>query len=72
MVLGLYWLFLGASFIMLAAALIGWLQGQPYAVWYGLGLAGLIGTLVLGANYYTLRVAYRQAEQRRLEAENLG
>ncbi len=70
-VFGFYWLLLGASAIMLVAGIIALVIGQPYGVWYGLGLGGLIGTLVLGCNYFTMANVYRRAEQRKLDAQNL-
>jgi hypothetical protein len=46
--------------------------GQPYGVWYGLGLAGLIGVIVIGANLPVMFMAYRGAERRRVEAQDLS
>jgi hypothetical protein len=46
-------------------------QGQPYGVWYGLGLPGLIGPLVLGPLWFIMRVRYREAETQRLAAKDL-
>lgn len=40
-------------------------------VWYGLGLAGVIGVLVLGVNLPTIIKVYQKAEQRRIAARNL-
>jgi hypothetical protein len=56
---------------LLAAGVIALLTGQPYGVWYGLGLAGLIGVLVLPFNLRELRKRYREAEERRMQAEDL-
>jgi len=70
-VFGMFWVFLILSIVMLAAGCIAWANGQPYGVWYGLGLAGLIGTLVFGLNYPALRNVYRRAEERKLTAQNL-
>ncbi|MSR60628.1 MAG: hypothetical protein EXS05_23815 [Planctomycetaceae bacterium] len=62
---------LGASALLLLAGIVALATGQPYAVWYGLGLAGLIGVLVLGINTPVMLHAYRQAEQRKLTAGDL-
>jgi uncharacterized membrane-anchored protein len=70
-VLGSYWVMFVISLVMLVAGVVAFLAGQPYGVWYGLGLAGLIGTMVLGANGYTIYAVYRRAEQRKMCAENL-
>jgi hypothetical protein len=71
LVFGIYWLLLITSAVLLVAGLIAWFAGQPYGVWYGLGLGGLIGTLVLGLNYKTMTNVYRRAEERKLTAQNL-
>jgi hypothetical protein len=45
---------------------------QPYAVWYPLVLVGGLSTLLIGTLWPTVvRNVYRQAEIRRLEAEEL-
>jgi hypothetical protein len=72
LILGSFGLLLGASVVMLMAGAVGYVSGQPYEVWYGLGLAGSIGVLVLGLNAPQLLRFYRQAEARRLEAQDLG
>jgi hypothetical protein len=72
LVMGLFWALFGACAVMLGLGVAGYAQGQPYGVWYGLGLAGFIGVTVLGCNYFGLVAAYRRAEQRRIEAEDLG
>jgi hypothetical protein len=71
LVLGFYWTVLAVSLVMLVAGIGALLTGQPYGIWYGLGLAGLIGTLVLGLNYPTIRNVYLRAEERKLLARDL-
>ena len=56
---------------LLAAGLIAVISGQPYGVWYGLGLPGLLGVLVIPPNLYLVRKRYGEAEQRRMQAEDL-
>lgn len=68
----LYWILLTVSGVLLVAGLVALVSGQPYGVWYGLGLAGLIGVLVLGFNGPVIFGAYRQAELRKLQARDLG
>lgn len=70
LVLGGTWLLLGASLILLGAGVIAYLSGQPYGVWYGLGLAGMIGSLVIPPNLGIIRKRYREAEERRMQAED--
>ncbi len=70
LVLGSGMLLWGLSAISLAAGLTALCTGQPYGVWYGLGLAGLLGTLVLGPLLPLVRHHYREAEERRIQAED--
>lgn len=70
-VFAIYWFGLIASAVCLIAGISAVLAGQPYGVWYGLLLAGFIGSLVLGANYFTMVYAYRRAEARKMAAQNL-
>ena len=44
---------------------------QPYAVWYPCLLIGFIGTVVVGSLIPVVHMAYRQAEQRQLDAQSL-
>ena len=44
---------------------------QPYGVWYGLGLGGLIVVIVGGCNGFTMRNVYRAAEERKIAATDL-
>ena len=64
------WLLLAYSLALLVAGIVGGITGQPYGVWYGLGLAGTIGIFVLGFNIPTVYRAYRAAEQRKMEAQD--
>jgi hypothetical protein len=72
LVLGALWTFLAASTGFLAIGIFGLLSGQPYGVWYSLMLPGVIGVLVLGFNAPTVLRLYRIAEQRSLEAQDMG
>ncbi len=57
--------------IALIAGIVAVLMGQPYHVFYPLLLGGGIDTLVMGALYPVVRLRYRQAESRRMEARLL-
>jgi hypothetical protein len=72
LVMGLGWLLLLGSAGLLAAGVAALCDGQPYGIWYGLGLPGLIGVVVIGALFPMARLRYRQAEERRMQAEDLG
>lgn len=67
----LFGILIAACFVMLVAAVVAKAQGQPYGIWYGLGLPGLIGLLVLGANFPIVPRVYRQAELRKMESNDL-
>jgi hypothetical protein len=65
------WLLLAASVVLLAAGLVAVGTGQPYGVWYGLVLAGVIGVFVFGMNVPMAGRVYRAAEDRRMTARDL-
>lgn len=60
-----------AAVALLAAGFVALALGQPWGVWYGLLLPGVIGTLVVGANSIAVTKKYREAEERRLAAKDL-
>jgi hypothetical protein len=72
LVVGLAWFLFLASAALLGAGAAAFLAGQPYGVWYGLGLPGLLGAVVVGANMFTMRWAYRAAERRKMAARDLS
>ena len=57
--------------LSLAAGIIAVTAGQPYHVWYPLVLCGGIITVVIPIQFPMIRARYRQAELRRLQAEEL-
>jgi len=66
------WLMLWlAAVVLLVAGFIALAAGQPWGVWYALLCPGAIGTLVVGANTYTVVKTYRIVEERRLAAKDL-
>jgi hypothetical protein len=48
-----------------------WAVGQPWGIWYGPVLCGTIVTIVLGGQLPMICSRYRQAENRRMDAEGL-
>ncbi len=58
------------AILLLAAGCIALLSRQPWGVWYGLALPGVIGTAVLGGNLLIILKRYREAEERGLSAKN--
>jgi hypothetical protein len=69
-VMAMHWTIVAVSVALLAAGVLALVQGQPYGVWYGLGLAGLIGSLVFGINTVTVVRAYEMAERRKMAAQD--
>lgn len=59
------------SMAMLAAGIVALGIGQPYGVWFGLLLPGVVGTAVVGGNLPVILNRYRQVENRRLAAKDL-
>ena len=60
-----------SSLFLLVAGGVAFVSGQPYGIWYGLGLPGMVGTIVIGCNLPMLTRVYRQAEERRISAQDL-
>lgn len=69
LVYGLASFLFAAGLVALAAGLVALSQRQPYAVWYPLVLAGGLLTVLFGFMFIPLRIRYRQADLRRLQAE---
>jgi len=57
-----YILILGWSATMLLAGIVALILGQPYGIWYGLGLAGLIGVFVFGSLFPVILLLSKQIE----------
>jgi hypothetical protein len=55
----------------LALALVALVCGQPWGIWYGPFLLGVLFTVLVSCLLPVIRNRYQEAEQRRLEAENL-
>ncbi len=68
LVLTITGLFLAVASALFIAGLFAFLVGQPYPIWYGLGLAGIIGLMVIGANSPVILYVYRNAERLRMKA----
>lgn len=61
---------LAASVGLLGVAIYALTQGQPYGIWYGLGLPGVIGTIMFSMFLPMSRRVYAQAEMRRMQARD--
>ena len=71
LVLGLFVSGILIGVVLLAVAGVALVQSQPYHVWYPFGLMGLIMTSVMGGLFPVVRARYRQADERKMEAESL-
>jgi hypothetical protein len=71
LVLGVFAFSMLYSAGLLAAAIVALCQGQPYGIWYGLGLPGVLGLIIFGVNLPTMLNTYRMAEERRMQAQDL-
>lgn len=72
LVLGLGWAFVIIGVGMLAVAVVAIICEQPYGVWYGLLLPGVIDTIVFPPLLIVVRMRYRQAELRKVAAMDIG
>lgn len=71
LVFGFGLLIVAVSLDSLVAGLVALANAQPYGVWYGLLLPGGAAILV-AALFPVVRVRYREAEQRRMQAEDFN
>jgi hypothetical protein len=69
--IGAYWLILGTGALMAILAVAAWNRGQPYGIWYGLGLPGVLALAVFGPLGPLIFRGYRQAEERKMAAHDL-
>jgi hypothetical protein len=61
-----------AAVALLGVGIAALAQGQPWGIWYGFLLPGVIGAAVVGGNYFVIVKRYREIEERRLAARDLG
>lgn len=62
---------IGLGLSLMLAALVALMLGQPFHVWFPLGLPGLITALVMAPLYPVVKARYQEAEQRKLAAAEL-
>ena len=65
------WIFFATAILFLATSVAAYFAGQPYGIWYGFGLPGLLGAILFPSLLPVVFLRYRQAEQRKLEASDL-
>jgi hypothetical protein len=71
LVYGLTATIIGAGGISLITGIVALLLGQPYFVYYPLLLIGSVCVISLGSLVPVIRLRYREADHRRLEAEEI-
>lgn len=71
LVLGVNTFAVAVGIISLVAAIIAYFSGQPYGIWYGFSLIGLISTSIFGTFFLVFRHEYRKAELRKSMSEDL-
>ena len=71
LVLGVNTFAFAVGFISIVVGVIAYFSGQPYGIWYGFGLCGLISTFLFGAFFFVFRHEYRKAELRKSMSEDL-
>jgi peptidoglycan/LPS O-acetylase OafA/YrhL len=59
------------SIAFLVLAIVAVTTGQPYGIWYGLLLPGLLGTFLIPSLLFVVRIRYREAELRKMSAMHL-
>ncbi len=71
LVVGGFVLLIAVGVVAAAAGVVALMQSQPYHVWYPLLLCGALSSMIPGFLLPVLLVRYRQADARRLQAEEL-
>ena len=70
-VLGAWYAMIAIGVVSLSVGIYALAVGQPRAIWYGPVLCGTIITIVMGSLLPLIRLRYREAEQRRIDADGL-
>lgn len=66
-----FYLMLVIAVLLLIGGVVGYLTGQPYGVWYGLGLPGVLGVILIPSLLPVVYIRYREAEERKMDAQDL-
>ena len=70
-IVGSMYLMVAVGISQLAFGAYAWFAEQPWGIYYGPLLAGFILSVVMGSLIPVVKLRYRQAEERRLEAAAL-
>jgi hypothetical protein len=71
-VLGAWCVFIGVAAAFLAISAAAFFMGQPYGIWYGFGLPGVLGAVLAPALMPQVLAHYRAAEVRRMQAADIA
>lgn len=71
LVYSLFGIVVALGIATLITGIVAVVLGQPYAVWYPLVLLGFIPTVVLASIFPAVRMRYAQADQRKLDAQEI-
>ena len=66
--IGMMWFFVAFGIINILFGGLAYFSGQPWSIWYGPLLAGVILAVVMGSLIPVALRAYARAERRRLDA----
>lgn len=70
-ILGAFYTLIGIGIALLAVGIYAYAVGQPWGIWYGPVLCGSIVTIVTGSLLPVIHMRYREAEQRRIDADGV-
>ncbi len=70
-IMALWTVWLGVAGVLFVLAAWALWVGQPYGVWYGLGLPGVLGFAIGVPICLSMRRAYTAWEMKRMDAEDL-
>ncbi|MFO0908582.1 MAG: hypothetical protein U0794_09500 [Isosphaeraceae bacterium] len=70
LVLGAFWTMIVIAAGLLATAVYAIYDGQPYGIWYGFGLPGVIGLILFSSLLPVISLRYREAEERKITAKD--
>lgn len=70
-ILGLFYFYLGLGVLFLITGITAWLMKQPYGIWYGFLLPGILGVVILPQLIPVIRKRYQEYENRKLDSKDL-
>lgn len=71
LVVGSFYTMIGISILLLIVGVAAYFSGQPYGIWYGLGLPGVLGVILFPSLLPVIHRRYREAEERSMKAQDM-